>query len=294
MFEHTFEKIIASSIVEHYNSHMKICEESANLRVYKIGILFQNLIKQIDIPINIINHSDNVDIMSKSGLLDVTFPEGEEIMDLGPIFNKDKLDMELTIVKFIQTIAILRKLEKENLIIIYRDTNLHDIITKRNDAYSCYKFTDPDLVSFVKKLIPSRILPTTALIELSKYDYKSEDKRQYEKQVELSEQAIKHAENANIIASKALFEAKFANIQTRKSIRIAKFSNWIAILIAIITLGTSIGLSCCIPVSLKDETIIKMGKEMSKIPLNQSVIYNLAPNIKTDSISNENTKHENQ
>lgn len=243
MFEHSYEKDIASKIINNYNLKKLACDNDKKF-YHAIGILFRLLLKQLNIDINIIYKDNSVQLITKSDLLDVD--NSDEIQDLSPKITECLNLHELRVVKFLQTISFLKHLEEQNYIIVLNCEDKTEIT--EHEIYDSYEITDPDLVLFINRLRGSRIIPTTALIEISAHKFKTEEKRQYEKQVQLSEEAISEARKANKIAT--------------SSNRLAKKANCTAIRIAILTFILSIVIAVCIPSSLTQKTIHEIGREI--------------------------------
>ncbi len=243
MFEHRYEKEIASEIISNYNRKRLACG-SDKKSYHTIGILFRLLLKRLNIDVDF-NYIDNsIQLITKSNLLDVDNSDG--LHDLSPKITEDLNLHELRVVKFLQTISFLKKLEEQNYIIVL---NCGDKSGKsKPEIYDSYEITDPELVMFIKRLIGSRIIPTTALIEISAYKYETVDKRRYDKQVKLSEEAISKAQIANQIAIDS-------NETAKKSYRLAA-------LIAVVSLLASVIIATFIPSSLKQTTIHEIGREI--------------------------------
>lgn len=249
MFEHTFEKDIASNIVAQFHKKRLLCETDPTC-FHKIGLPFLKLLKLLNITIQIFIDTDKIDIISPSSLLELEVPEGG--IDVSPIITKEANNHEIMVVKFLQTLSYLKELEENNLIVIFKD--IKHTSQNKPAIYDSYDLIDPNIVEFVHRLFYSRIIPTTALIELASHDFITEDKRQYKKQVELSEKAIVEAKTANDIAVNALSQARVSNKR-------AKYSMWIAIGVALITSVLSIYIATNIPTSLTDDSINKIGRE---------------------------------
>ena len=81
---------------------------------------------------------------------------------------------ELRVVKFLQTISFLKTLEEQNYIIVLNCE--YNPETQKPEVYDSYAITDSDLVMFIKRLRGSRIIPTTALIDIAAYDFKTVEK----------------------------------------------------------------------------------------------------------------------
>lgn len=243
MFEHRYEKEIASEIINNYNRKRLACDNDKRF-YHAIGILFRLLLKQLNINIYIIYKDDSIQLITASNLLVVD--KTTEIHDLSPKITEDLNLHELRVVKFLQTISFLKNLEEQNYIIVLNCEDKPEIT--KPEICDSYEITDPDLVMFINRLRGSRIIPKTALIELSAHDFETVEKRQYDKQVKLSEEAILEALKANQIAA--------------NSNKLAKKANCTAILIAIITFIVSITIAVCIPSSLTQSTIHDIGREI--------------------------------
>lgn len=243
MFEHRYEKEIASEIINSYNRKRVACGNDKKF-YHSIGILFRILLKQLGINIDIIYKDKSIQLITKSNLLDID--NSEEVHDLSPKITEDLNLHELRVVKFLQTISFLKTLEDQNYIIVLNCEDNPE--TQKPEVYDSYAITDPDMVIFVNRLRGSRIIPTTALIEISAYDFKTVEKRQYEEQVKFNEEAISEARKANLIA--------------KKSNKLAKRGNCTAISIAICSFILTIGVAVFIPSSLTQKTIHEIGREI--------------------------------
>ncbi len=243
MFEHKYEKEIVSEIINNYNRKRLACGNDKK-SYHSIGILFRILLKQLDINIDIIYKDESIQLITKSNLLDVDNSEG--IHNLSPKITEDLNLHELRVVKFLQTISFLKTLEEQNYIIVLNCE--YNPETQKPEVYDSYAITDSDLVMFIKRLRGSRIIPTTALIDIAAYDFKTVEKRQYEKQVKLNEEAI--------------FEARKANAIAKSSNKLAKRGNCTAITIAICSFILTIVVAVFIPSSLTRETIHEIGREI--------------------------------
>lgn len=243
MFEHTYEKEIASVLITNYNRKRLACGNDKKY-YHAIGILFQFLLKQLKINISVIYKDHSIQLITKSNLLDSD--KFNEIHDLSPKITENLNLHELRVVKFLQTISFLKNLEEQNYIIILNCKDKQE--NHEPEIHDSYEITDPDLVVFINRLRGSRIIPTTALIEISAYEFETVEKRQYDKQVKLSEDAISEARKANVIAADSNIVAKNANRTT--------------ILIALFTFSISIGIAVFIPSSLTKKTIHEIGREI--------------------------------
>ena len=250
MFEHTYEQEIASVLITNYNRKRLACGNDKKY-YHAIGILFQFLLKQLNINISVIYKDNSIQLITKSNLLDSD--KSNKIHDLSPKITENLNLHELRVVKFLQTISFLKNLEEQNYIIILncKDKQEHP----EPEIYDSYEITDPNLVVFINRLRGSRIIPTTALIEISAYEFKTVEKRQYEKQVKLSEDAISEARKANVIAADSNNLAKIAN-------ELAENANCAAILVALFTFLISFGIAVFIPSSLTQKTIHEIGREI--------------------------------
>lgn len=243
MFEHKYEKEIASEIINNYNRKRLACGNDKKF-YHAIGILFHSLLKQLNINIHIIYKDNSIQLITKSNLLDID--NSDKIHDLSPKITEDLNLHELRVVKFLQTISFLKNLEEQNYIIVLNCESKPE--KPQPEIYDSYEITDPDLVEFINRLRCSRIIPTTALIEISAYEFETVEKRQYNKQVQLSEEAISEARKANTIAA--------------SSNKLAKRGNCTAISIAIVTFILSIAIAVFIPSSLTQNTINEIGREI--------------------------------
>lgn len=243
MFEHSFEKEIASLIINNYHQKSLACNRD-NKFYHSIGMLFPKLLKGLEIEIDIRVKEGKVELITKSSLIDCPVPDGG--VDVSPIISEDMNKHELRVIKFIQTISFLKLLEEHNYIIIFESIKIKERSTP--EIYDIYEIRDPNLIHFINRLRGARIIPTTALIEIASHDYETVDKRRYDRQVKLSEEAINEARKANKIAT--------------KSNKLAKRSNCTAISIAILTFILSIGIAIAIPSSLTKTTIHEIGREI--------------------------------
>lgn len=214
---------------------------------HKIGVSFIRLLRLLDISVEIFTSPQKIEIISKSSLLE--FGASDRCGNIAPVMTNEANNHELMVVKLLQTISFIKKLEESNYIMIYVDGEYK--ANNKPDIYDVYELVDPGLVAFTNKLVCSRILPSTALIELGIHDYITEDKRQYAKQVELSEQSINEAKQANEIAQASLQRTKI-------SIRVAK---WIAFFTCI----ASALIAVFVPTSLKEDSIHKLSSEISTV-----------------------------
>lgn len=266
MFEHSFEKEIASLIINNYHQKRLACNRD-NKFYHSIGMLFPKLLKGLDIEIDIRVKEGKVELITKSSLIDCLVPDGG--VDVSPIISEDMNKHELRVIKFIQTISFLKLLEEHNYIIIYESIQIIERPTP--EIYDIYEIRDPNLIHFINRLWGARIIPTTALIEIASHEYETEDKRRYDRQVKLSEEAINEARKANKIAT--------------KSNKLAKRSNCTAITIAILTFIISIGIAIAIPSSLTKTTIHEIGREIhlntNKESAPKITIYNYHERIDT-------------
>lgn len=255
MFEHQYEKDIVSKIIDNYNQKRLAC---GNDKIYyhSIGILFRKLLKQLGINIEIIYKEKSIQLITKSDLLDVD--NSGKVQDLSPKITEDLNLHELRVVKFLQTISFLKTLEEQNYIIVLNCEDYPE--TPKPEVYDSYAITDHDMVIFINRLRGARIIPTTALIEISAYDFKSVEKRQYDEQVKFNEEAISEARKANIIA--------------KKSLKSAKIGNYTAITVAVFSFILTIVVAVFIPTSLTHNTIHEIGSE-----IHMNVGKDTTPNI---------------
>lgn len=253
MFEHRYEKEIASEIINNYNRKRLACDHDKK-SYHAIGILFRLLLKQLNINLYIIYKGNSIQLITKSNLLD--FDNSDEIQDLSPKITEGLNLHELRIVKFLQTISFLKNLEEQNYIIVLNCEDKPEIT--KPEVYESYEITDPDLVVFINRLRGSRIIPTTALIEISAYDFETVEKRQYDKQVQLSEEAISEARKANEISQKSVEIAEHSLIQSKHSSRL---SNQIAIGVALLAMFVTVVIGL-LPTSITTSSIHEIGREI--------------------------------
>lgn len=247
MFEHEYEKDVASAIVDNYAKKKEKCDNNDGMR-HHIGISFHTLKIELGIAASLKVDKDKVEIITDSSLnhlSDDTSVEQNGFVDCCPIITSDENKHELQMVKLIQTISILMSLEKNNYICLLEGTVKPKLDNK--EIYEPTSIRNEEMVLFIKRLIESRIIPTTALLELSRHKYISEERRQYDEQVKFGKKSLKEAHKANIIA--------------KKSIKIATKGNTIAIVVGIFAIIVTIFSSRCTS-TLSDKSIREIGREI--------------------------------
>lgn len=246
MFEHPFEKEIASKIIYQFHKKRLLCETDKQ-RVHNIGVTFKELIELLNIDIQYYVTSQTIEIISLSSISELEVHE--HVMDITSIITEDSNKHQLSVIKFLQTISILKELETKNYIIVLNENNYKNL--DKPEIYEVFELLDPLMVEFISRLVGSRIIPTTTLIELSIHDFIVESTRQYNNQVKLSEQAIIQAKEANDIAISSLKTAK-------QSIRIA-------IAVAIATCLASALIAKFTPTTIGENSIQKIATGIAKV-----------------------------
>lgn len=243
MFEHPFEKEIASKIIYQFHKKRLLCETDKQC-AHKIGVTFKKLMELLNIGIQYFVTSQKVEIITLSSFPKLEVPENG--MDTTSVITEDSNKHQLLVIKFLQAISILKELESKNYIIILNENNYKNLDKPEN--YEVIELLDPPIVEFISRLVGSRIIPTTTLIELSIHDFIVESTRQYNHQVKLSEQAIAQAKEANDIAV--------------LSLKIAKYSIWIAVAVAILTCLASSLIAIFTPITIGEESIQNLATEI--------------------------------
>lgn len=266
MFQNDYEKDIAKKIIEHYNHKKGLCEQNLhNGKRYEIGLKFTILLKKLSIKASIIFDNGVIRIITLPETSITELDDGENYRNLAPEISDELNNQNLEEVKLLQTVSFLQLLERYGYILIISDPHIRN---EKKDEYDITVSTifDVEIVQFVKHLIQSRIIPTTALINIAKNEFKTDEQIQYEKQLEISQKSLEEAHKANNIA--------------KKNYRLA-FT--VAIVTPIVTAVITIITAFFIPTTISENSIYKIGRE---IKINSITSY---PLIINNCISNSDT-----
>ncbi len=183
---HKFEIKIVKTIIKHYNHKQNLCEKHLKDGVrHEIGLLFNLLLKKLSIQVAFSFEKEEMRIITKSNLFQET---KENVIDVTPILTDDLNTNDLNTVNAIQVISFLKTLEKGDYIILLFDPDIKD---KHSNMPTC-SYTaifDKQLIGFTKRLLQSRIIPTTRLIEIDQEGCRTE-----------TQQALHISRRANRIA----------------------------------------------------------------------------------------------
>ena len=205
-----FEKKIVKTIIVHYEHKLNFCEKHLKDGVrHEIGLLFNLLLSKLSIEASISFEKEEMRIITKSNLFQET---KEDVTDLNPILTDDLNTNNLNTVKALQVISFLRTLEKKNYLILLFDPDIKD--NHSNQVICSYtSIYDKQLIEFTKRLLHSRIIPATSLIEIARWNYRTE---------------------------------------TQQALHISRRANWITLIVGCASILFSVILTKCIPLSIEE------------------------------------------
>lgn len=279
MFQNYYEKDIAKKIIDHYNLKKGLCEQDLhNGKRYEIGLKFTLLLKKLSIKASIVFDNDVIRIITLPETSITKLDDDESLRDLMPIISAELNFQNLEEVKLLQTVSFLQLLERYGYILLISDPSIRNERKDESDITVSTIF-DVEIVQFVKHLLQSRIIPTTALIDVAKNGFKTDEQIQYEKQLEISQNSLAEAHKANDIAKK----------NYRLAFTVAIVTPFVTIIAtAIITIITAI----FVPTTISENSIYKIGREIkiNSTPSYPPIINNCISD--SDTIKNGKTTNE--
>lgn len=174
------------AIVDTYKENYEKCSKSST-RVSCIGIDFKELFS-----------SEKLDIQIGERYNDFVFRvQGQQINSHSKILRKRVIKAlnisELVFSDLLLIINLLQKLENENLIVFSNRLKSNVFPNFDNDNgnnISYLNINNHKIEEYIKENYYSQIIPTTTLIDIAKYDFKTIEQRRFEEQLKVADDTL--------------------------------------------------------------------------------------------------------